>query len=60
MVPERWCQCHRQIQIVIQPYIWSTGRQLRAIATQFVRGDAPALLPEFLPAQQELDLSIFP
>jgi len=35
-------------------------RQLRAIATQFVRGDAPAPLPEFLPAQQELDLSIFP
>jgi len=35
-------------------------RQLRAIATQLVRGDAPALLPELLPAQQELDRSIFP
>ena len=35
-------------------------RQLWAIATQFVRGDAPALLPELLPAQQELDQSIFP
>ena len=36
-------------------------RQLWAIATQLlVCGDAPALLPELLPAQQELDRSIFP
>ena len=34
--------------------------QLWAITTQFVRGDVPALLPELLPAQQELDQSIFP
>ena len=35
-------------------------RQLRVIATQFVHGDAPALLPELLPAQQEIDVVSHP